>query len=306
MRAVAVIVLAGAVSAVAQEDNRNRLGEERAPAARAARIAAASPTVVPGSCAPLDLVLVIDDTGSMGPAITSVKDGLAQIIETALVVSSNDLRLGLVAFKDSVTVHNALTADIEAVKSSVNALSAGGGAGGPEASDEAKNTVVNNLPAGTRNDSAGNPGTQIGDFSTPYRPAAHKIVVLVTDAPPAGFNDNDDPADRAAMHTHAVTAKSKGIVISDVFVPTGGDYAGQKALLEDDAVTSGGIFTETDPVGTGTGNAIDGIVAACPVASVPTLSEWGMIIMALLLALSGIARLRGMNGPRLGGGRIAF
>ncbi|RJS81456.1 hypothetical protein CW713_06245 [Methanophagales archaeon] len=56
---------------------------------------------------------------------------------------------------------------------------------------------------------------------------------------------------------------------ADVFVPTGGDYAGQAAILEDDANTTGGIFITT--AADGTGAAINEIVARCGVAP-PTLA----------------------------------
>ena len=62
------------------------------------------------------------------------------------------------------------------------------------------------------------------------------------------------------MHDVAESAKGKGILVSDVFVPTAGDTDGQRAILEDDAVTSGGLFIEASTDGTGTANAIKDIV----------------------------------------------
>jgi hypothetical protein len=298
---VALASVFGVLSATAYENNYNQIGEQKA-RGKAVAVEAISPkAVTPGKCGPIDLVLLVDTTGSMGGAINSVRDGLSAIIDTAKTASAGDLRLGLITFKDTVTVNSALTTDTSSVQAAVNLLTANGGSGAAEASDEAKNTAVNNLPGGIRNDSAGFPGTQIGDFTTPYRSGAKKLAVLITDAPPAGFNDFQDPADNAAMHTHAVTARSKGIVVSDVFVPTGGDYAGQAALLKDDATTSGGIFVTVASDGSGTGAAINDIVGSCetfpgpgplPGESIPTLSEWAMICLALLLALFGAARIR--------------
>jgi len=123
--------------------------------------------------------------------------------------------------------------------------------------------AVNNLAAGTRDDSAGNSGTQIGDFTEAYRDDALKIVVLITDAPPGGFNDVWDDEDTEAMHTHALTAKDNDIMISDIYVPTGGVDAGVAALLEDDAETSGGIYTEAESSGAGVGDAIKDIIDMC-------------------------------------------
>ena len=216
-----------------------------------------------GDCGPIDLVIVLDDTGSMGDAITNIKTELPEIIEDAQIASAGDLRMGYITFKDNVTVRNALTDNLAAVQASIDATSAGGGAGTPEASDEAKNTAVNNLAGGTRDDSAGHSGTQIGDFTEAYRDDALKIVVLITDAPPGGFNDVWDTEDTEAMHTHALTAKDKDILISDIYVPTGGVNAAVAALLRDDAETSGGIYTEAESSGAGVGDAIKDIIASC-------------------------------------------
>jgi len=214
-----------------------------------------------GKCGPIDLVIVLDDTGSMGGAIGNIIAGLPSIIADADTASGGDLRLGYITFNDDVHVRSALTDDIDAVKALIEAAVASGGAGWPEASDEAKNTAVNNLPAGTRDDSAGNSGTQTGDFTVAYRSGALKIVVLITDAPPGGFNDVWDAADTAAMHTHALTARDKGILMSDIYVGAGN--ADVAALLEDDATTTGGIYTEVPSSGVGVGDAIKDIIDEC-------------------------------------------
>ncbi|SNQ62013.1 vWA domain-containing protein [Candidatus Methanoperedens nitratireducens] len=221
-------------------------------------------TVTPGICGPIDLTIALDDTGSMGGAISNIKAELPTIISTATTASGGDLMVGYMTFKDDVTVHNNLTTNISAVMDSINATFAGGGAGAPEASDEAKNTSVNNLPDGTRPDAAGNIGTQTGNYTTPYRASATKMVVLITDAPPGGFNDIQDAADNISLNTtHPLAALAKGIKVSDVFVPTSGDYAGQAALLAEDANVTGGAFITTAANGSGTGAAITSIIAAC-------------------------------------------
>lgn len=223
-----------------------------------------SASITPGACGPIDLVIALDDTGSMGGAISNIRAELPAIISTALMASGNDLKVGYMTFKDNVVVHNELTTNITAIEASINATFANGGAGAPEASDEAKNTFVNNLAEGTRNDSAGNLGAQIGNFTTPYRAGATKIAVLITDAPPGGFNDVQDLADNVSLSsTHALTALANGIKVSDVFVPTGGDYAGQAGLLAQDANITGGVFVTTAANGNGTGSAITKIIEEC-------------------------------------------
>ncbi len=253
-------------------------------------------SVEPGVCGPMDLVIVLDNTGSMGGAISNIKDELPTIISNAQTASGGDLRVGYITFNDSVIVHNDLTTDTGSVMDLINATSAAGGDGVAEASDEAKNTSVNKLPAGERPDAAGNTGTQVGDFTTPYRSDALKLIILITDAPPGGFNDLQDPQDNAAMHNHAVTAKNKGILISDVFVPTGGDYAGQAAILEDDANTTGGLFITTYANGTGTSAAINEIISECggevEPEPVPALTPIGLTTLAGSLGLVTVIMLR--------------
>ena len=205
-------------------------------------------------CGPMDVAIALDDTGSMGGAIDSIKTELSNITQQAQNASGGDLRMGFVTFKDDVTVHNPLTENITAVEESINSSSAGGGAGGPEASDEAKNTTINNLGPRTG---------QNGNFSEPWRNGTVNILILITDAPPAGFDDTLDPADIARMHEVAEQANSSGIKVSDVFVPTAGDYAGQAAILQDDANTTGGAFITTHPNGTGTAEAIKEVIEAC-------------------------------------------
>jgi|SRR5688572_5613190 len=201
-----------------------------------------------GICGPMDIAFAVDDTGSMGGAINNVKSELPTIIDQAEAASGGDLRLGLLTFKDDVTVVHELTNDIALVENSINAIMAADGAGLPEASDIAKSNAIDNT----------------GGFTTAWRGEdVTKILILITDAPPGGTDDVTDPADIALMSDAALVAKSKGIRVSDVFVPTDGDYAGQAAILKADADTSEGAFITTNSDGTGTADAIKGIIERC-------------------------------------------
>jgi uncharacterized protein YegL len=203
--------------------------------------------------APIDLVFVLDDTGSMGGAIDNMKSELDNLITQAETASGGDLKMGFVTFKDQVDVKNELTTDIDAVRTSIMNAVASGGAGLPEAADQAKNTTVNNL--GVR---AGQPLP----FTEPYRAAALKINIVITDAPPGGFNEN--VAEGAArMHNVALESVPKGILVSDVYVPTGGVDPVTQATLQDDADTSGGQFATVNADGTGTADAISDVIQGC-------------------------------------------
>ncbi|WP_233224074.1 vWA domain-containing protein [Amycolatopsis sp. CA-128772] len=213
--------------------------------------AAAAPAVAPqptSPCGPLDVAFVIDDTGSMGPALTNIKNELGNIAAAVQANSGNDYQLGLVTFKDDVTVRTDLAPlNLATVTPQINALTASGGGGEPEASDEAVNTAVNNLPA------AGRP--QTGNFSGTWRTNATKMVILVTDAHPGGFDDAFTAADQANAHLRAVQAANKGIKVSAVYVQTN-TLPGIAAIMQDYATTTGGTYAATPANGTGAGTAI--------------------------------------------------
>jgi hypothetical protein len=234
-----------------------------------------------GVCGPMDIAIVLDDTGSMGSSLINIKKELPIMINQALIASGGDLRVGYITFKDAVTVHYPLTTNINAVENGPNSIAttiAKLGNNLWEASDEAKNTAVNNLAPRSG---------QSGDFSIPkWRPAAVKIVVLITDAPPGGFTDPsaDDPVADQHMHALALDAMKNNILVSDVFVPTGSpdpDYGSQLEILKDDAVTSNGAFTMTQADGNGTGNAIKTIISNCGKGT-PTVQHWDKIVFSII------------------------
>jgi uncharacterized protein YegL len=219
------------------------------------------PTDTP--CGPLDVALVIDVTGSMTGALGNVNTELTAILSCIDNVSGGDYRLSLVTFIDSIFVlHNFAAGNAAAVGATIASLVASGGGGPAEPSDEAVNTAVNALAA------AGRP--QDIDYTPDWRGVGvEKVLILVTDAPPAGFDDVYTPGvDDVNAHTRALQALAKGIKISAIFVPTGGDYAGQAAIMLDYATTSHGVYVETDSAGVGTGQGIIDIISLCGTAEI--------------------------------------
>src|ERR671926_339102 len=103
-----------------------------------------SQTTGKGICGPMDVAIALDDTGSMGGAINSIKSELPVIISQAQTASGGDLQLGYLTFKDNVIVHNQLSTNLAAVSSSISSTFASGGNGAPEASDIANSTAINN------------------------------------------------------------------------------------------------------------------------------------------------------------------
>jgi Mg-chelatase subunit ChlD len=119
--------------------------------------------------AQLDLVFLVDATGSMGDEIDKLKSSLRSITEeVARLPSHPDLCLGLVAYRDRgdaffVRSHD-LTNDVNAFQGVLNALQAAAGGDEPEAMNEALHEAVHHISW------RGNPTT--------------RLVVLVADAPP--------------------------------------------------------------------------------------------------------------------------
>jgi Mg-chelatase subunit ChlD len=119
--------------------------------------------------AKLDLVFLVDATGSMGDEIDKLKSSLRSITaEVARLPSHPDLCLGLVAYRDRgdaffVRSHD-LSNDVNAFQGVLNALQAGGGGDEPEAMNEALHEAVHHI-------------SWRGEQTT-------RLVVLVADAPP--------------------------------------------------------------------------------------------------------------------------
>lgn len=217
-------------------------------------------TTPPSPCGPMDVAFVIDDTGSMGPAIDNVKSEAASLLAQIDAASGGSDQLALVTFKDSVAVLEDLALGNDAaISAGLAGLVASGGNFLPEASDEAANTVINGLAAADRA-----PGQQTGDFDGVFRAGAVKILILVTDALPGGFDDTFTAGvDDVNAHARALEAAGAGILISAIYVPTDGSDPTEAAIMMDYATTTGGAFIETNADGTGTANAIASIIENC-------------------------------------------
>ena len=113
---------------------------------------------------PVDVVFLLDTTGSMADSIEGTKRGAVSFAER-LLLGNRDLRLGLVTFGDMVRARyptrGKLTADVDVFRSWVAAQSADGGGDGPENPLDAMKVAAS--------------------FS--FRPQAQVVFVLITDAP---------------------------------------------------------------------------------------------------------------------------
>ena len=170
----------------------------------------------------LDLFFVQDDTGSMWDETQNVKSRLTSILNAVEDISGGDYRLGLMTFKDYVDLKEPLTErNIDSIRNKINLLTAIGGFGVPEASDIALRKAVN---------------------ESNWRPAANKIIILNTDAPPGGLNDRENPEDYENGRLGAREAATKGIKIVSILSYTQELSEETKTLMKYYADTTGGLY----------------------------------------------------------------
>ncbi|KAF8919049.1 hypothetical protein CPB85DRAFT_1213581 [Mucidula mucida] len=135
----------------------------------------------------LDLVFVQDCTGSQGSYITSatknIKEICGHIYESGRLQAQEDLRVGLVAFRDHppqdhtyITKNFGFTSDVSQVHKHLSGLYASGGGDGPEAVTAALVEALN----------------------MDWRENATKMVVLIADAPPHGIGEYGDGFDEGS------------------------------------------------------------------------------------------------------------
>lgn len=176
----------------------------------------------------LDLVLVLDTTGSMGDEMAYLQAELASILTRVKRDAGNvDVRIGLVVYRDRgdayVTRSFPLTGDIAAMQSSLDNQDADGGGDTPEAMDRAL------VAAGQMQ----------------WRPDAAKAVLLVADAPPHS---------RALGTTLDAVEHLRGQGVRIVPVAASGVEDSAQYIMRAMAVLTGGryIFLTDD---SGVGNA---------------------------------------------------
>lgn len=218
-----------------------------------------------GKCGATDLVIAIDTTNSMAAAIRDMKRESVRLLDLVAFVSEGNFRLGLISFKDEVTVE----VDLGSAESpeqarrdlswAIRRLEAEGGDGGPEASDEALRTAILGLSAANRD--------QIGSFSGQWM-ARSRILVLITDNLPGGFDDTfREGQDDANARAITGDALDREIRISSIYVPTSGFQLSPDPRVAEIMRTypqlTGGVFAVTAQSGRGAAEAIADVIDKC-------------------------------------------
>lgn len=218
-----------------------------------------------GKCGATDLVIAVDTTHSMAAAIRDMKRETLRLIDLVQFVSGGDYRLGLISFRDTVTVEVDLgwVSDPSKARTNMNwavrRLKAEGGNGGPEASDEALRTAVVGLTAHDR--------AQEGDFNGQWE-ARSRILVIITDNLPGGFDDTfDEGIDDVNARDVTTEALRRDIRISSVYIPTLGFQLAPDPrvaeIMQAYPQLTGGVFAITQESGRGAAEAIADIIDKC-------------------------------------------
>jgi Mg-chelatase subunit ChlD len=144
----------------------------------------------------VDVVFVLDTTGSMGGLIQTAKEKIWSIATTmASAQPTPDIRIGLVAYRDRgdayVTKVVDLSSDLDSVYATLMDFEANGGGDTPESVNEALRDAVN-------------------EVSWSEQEQAYRVIFLVGDAPPhMDYNEVRYPDIVAA-------AQDKGIVVNTI------------------------------------------------------------------------------------------
>jgi Mg-chelatase subunit ChlD len=145
----------------------------------------------------IDVVFVLDTTGSMSGLIQTAKEKIWSIATTMTSAQQTpDIRIGLVGFRDRgdeyVTRIIDLSDDLDSVYASLMEFRAGGGGDGPESVNEALYDAVERM-------------------SWSQDPRAYQVVFLVGDAPP-----HMDYPDEKQYPEILALAEQKGIVVNTI------------------------------------------------------------------------------------------
>jgi Mg-chelatase subunit ChlD len=155
------------------------------------------PSVVPNQRPQIEVVFVLDTTGSMGGLIAAAKEKIWSIASTmASAQTAPEIKMGLVAYRDRgdayVTQTIALSSDLDSMYAKLMDFQADGGGDGPESVNQALHDAVNKI-------------------TWSQNPNTYKVIFLVGDAPP-----HMDYQDDVKYPVTLALAKQKGIIVNAI------------------------------------------------------------------------------------------
>jgi VWA domain-containing protein len=212
-------------------------------------------------CGPMDVVFVVDNSGSMTNVISEIQKQVGKIADSVQTASGGDYQFGLVNMPaNDVNILLDFSANNrQLLDAAVQKMTTVGSSGAGIAYDEALDTILNHLAP-----RKGSIGQQTGQFSGLFRASAAKIIMVITDTGPQGFDDTLGTHDQHA-HAMALLAAKLDVHITAIFIPTGGgnDPAIDEPIMQDLAKTSGGLFRQTAADASDLSTVITDIVKAC-------------------------------------------
>lgn len=145
----------------------------------------------------IEVVFVLDTTGSMGGLIQAAKEKIWSIAgNMASAQPTPEIRMGLVAYRDRgddyITRVVDLSSDLDTLYATLMDFQAGGGGDGPESVNQALYDAVHKISWGQNKDS-------------------YKVIFLVGDAPP-----HMDYQDDVKYPVSVAAANQKGIVVNAI------------------------------------------------------------------------------------------
>lgn len=238
----------------------------------------------------LDLVIVVDDTGSMGGAIANIGMNIAEIVEEITACTGGDVRWGMVSFADDIQVDLPFTTDSAEFTTAALALFASGGAGGPEASDTGLEYALELAATGGSGEvcPVSAPLGPLGDFRTDV---CGKLAIMFTDNQPGGCNDTftvgvDDVHAAAVADAYAAA----GVKIGPIYVGgLGFPDPTIEAIMMNYATVTGGVYIPVP------------FDASCDVGDPADCQDISEAIIAQACVACGSP---GLPGRMTGGGRI--
>jgi Mg-chelatase subunit ChlD len=175
----------------------------------------------------IEVVFVLDTTGSMSGLINAAKEKIWSIANTlAMTEPAPQIKMGLVGYRDRgdeyVTKHLALTDDLDAVYELLMCFSANGGGDGPESVNQALYEAINEMNWSTDDET-------------------YKVIFLVGDYPPHMDYDND-----VRYPESCKLAAEKAIIINTIQC---GTYADTTPVWQDIAKKAEGQYFCVDQSG---------------------------------------------------------
>ena len=155
------------------------------------------PPIVANQRPQIEVVFVLDTTGSMGGLIAAAKEKIWSIASTmASAQTAPDIKMGLVAYRDRgdayVTQTIPLSSDLDSMYAKLMDFQAEGGGDGPESVNQALHDAVDKI-------------------SWSQNPNTYKVIFLVGDAPP-----HMDYQDDLKYPVTVALAKQKGIIVNAI------------------------------------------------------------------------------------------